>query len=90
MNWRMAAKAAGVEFKAYKTPEEFSSAVDALPKDTPVYIDSELGADIKGEDTAQALHEKGFTDLTMATGHGPEKFSHLPWLKVTGKEPPWA
>ncbi|OGR63024.1 MAG: hypothetical protein A2X31_00480 [Elusimicrobia bacterium GWB2_63_22] len=89
MNWRMAAKAAGVEFKAYKIPGEIIADAEALPKDTPIYIDSELGGDVKGEDTAQALHEKGFTDLTMATGHGPEKFSHLPWLKVTGKEPPW-
>jgi len=89
MNWKMAARAAGVDFKAYKTPEELVTDAEALPKDTPIYIDSELGGDVKGEDTAQALHAKGFTDLTMATGHAPEKFSHLPWLKVTGKEPPW-
>ena len=42
------------------------------------------------EDIARDLHGKGFTDITMATGHGPEKFSHIPWLKVTGKEPPWS
>ncbi len=32
----------------------------------------------------------GFSMQTITTGHGPEKFAHLPWLKVTGKEPPWA
>ncbi|MCX5792490.1 MAG: HAMP domain-containing sensor histidine kinase [Elusimicrobia bacterium] len=90
MNWKMAAKAAGVELKAYKTPEDLAAGVDALAKDIPVYIDSELGNGVKGEDIAKDLHEKGFTDLTMATGHGPEKFARLPWLKVTGKEPPWA
>lgn len=90
MNWKLAAKAAGVEFNAYKTLKEFAAAVAVLPKATPVYIDSDLGEDVKGEDIAKDLHEKGFTAIIMATGHGPEKFSHLPWLKVTGKEPPWA
>ncbi len=25
----------------------------------------------------------------LETGHPPENFPHLPWLKVIGKEPPW-
>ena len=90
MNWRLAAKAAGAELKSYKTPQEFAAAAESLPHDIPLYIDSELGNEIKGEDIAKDLHGKGFTDITMATGHGPEKFAHLPWLRVTGKEPPWA
>ena len=90
MNWRMAAKAAGAELKSFKTPQEFAEAAGTLPRDIPLYIDSELGNDIKGEDIAVDLHEKGFTDITMATGHSPEKFSGLPWLKVAGKEPPWS
>ncbi|HBA60381.1 MAG TPA: hypothetical protein DCZ92_06120 [Elusimicrobia bacterium] len=89
MNWKLAAKAAGVEFLAYKEPEEFLSGLGALNKDTPIYIDSSLGDGVKGEDIAVELHEKGFTDLTMATGHGAEKFAHLAWLKAAGKEPPW-
>ncbi len=88
MNWKMAAKAAGVDLKAYKTPEDFAVGLAPLSKDTHVYIDSDLGNGIKGEDIAVDLNHKGFTNITMATGHGPEKFLHLPWLKVTGKEPP--
>jgi len=90
MNWKTAARAAGVEFKAYKTPQDFAAGISGLPKDTAIYIDSELGSGIKGEDIAKDLHEKGFANITMATGHSPEQFSHLPWLKVAGKEPPWA
>jgi signal transduction histidine kinase len=89
MNWKMAAKAAGVDLIAYKTPEEFSAGIADLPRDTPIYLDSELGNEIKGEDLAKELHEKGFTNLTMATGYGPEKFAHLSWLKVSDKEPPF-
>jgi signal transduction histidine kinase len=89
MNWKMAARAGGVELQAYKDPEAFVAGMSTLSKDTPIYIDSDLGNDIKGENIAKDLHEKGFTNLTMATGYGPEKFIHLPWLKVTGKEPPF-
>ena len=90
MNWRLAAKAAGAWLQSFKTPQEFTVAAETLPRDIPLYIDSDLGNDIKGEEIAKDLREKGFTDITMATGHGAEKFSHLPWLKVAGKEPPWA
>jgi len=89
MNWKIAAKGAGVELRAYKEPEALLAGIDALAKDTPVYIDSELGGGVKGEDIAKELREKDFTDITMATGHKPEKFARLPWLKVSGKEPPW-
>jgi hypothetical protein len=59
------------------------------PKDTPIYIDSELGGGIKGEDIARDLHQKGFTDITLETGHNPEKFADIIWLKITGKQSPW-
>ena len=90
MNWKMAAKTAGADLKLFKTPQELSAAAETLPRDIPLYIDSELGDGAKGEDIAKELHNKGFTDITMATGHDAAKFAHLPWLKVAGKEPPWA
>lgn len=89
MNWEDAAAHAGVKLKAFKSPAEFLADLEAFPKDTPIYIDSELGEDIKGEDIAVGLKEKGFTNLRLATGHPPERFAHLPWLKVMGKESPW-
>jgi len=89
MNWSMAAKSAGAELKSFKTPEELEAAREDLPKGIPIYIDAELGDGAKGDEVAQRLREKGFTDITMATGHSPDKFAGLPWLKVRGKEPPW-
>ncbi len=90
MNWKMAARAAGADLKLYKTPQELLAAAETLPRDIPLYIDSELGDGAKGEEIAKDLHDKGFADITMATGHDAAKFSRLPWLKTTGKEPPWA
>ncbi|MBI4669294.1 MAG: hypothetical protein HY747_08950, partial [Elusimicrobia bacterium] len=46
---------------------------------------------VKGEEFAQELHAKGFTNLYLATGHSADRFQGLPWLKaVVGKEPPFA
>lgn len=89
LNWKLAAKNSGVELKPCKSPADLEKAVSCLPKDTPLYIDSELGGGVKGEHVAAELHARGFTDISLATGHAPEKFNHLPWLKVTGKEPPF-
>lgn len=89
MNWKMAARAAGVEFAAFETPGELEAGLAGLPPDTPLYIDSELGGGVKGEEVAAGLRARGYADLTLSTGHPPEKFAALTWLKVTGKEPPW-
>ena len=89
MNWKLAAKTAGVELRVFQTPEQLAAAAEGLPGDIPVYIDSDLGDNISGEDIAEGLRGKGFTNLTMTTGYGPEKFAHFPWLKVIGKEPPF-
>ena len=89
MTWKMAARAKGITLKAFKASADFLSGLEAFSKDTPIYIDSELGDGIKGEDIAKDLREKGFVCIYLETGHPPENFSHLPWLKVIGKEPPW-
>jgi hypothetical protein len=90
MTWEMAAEAHGVGLRAFTKPDEFFAALGTFPKDIPLYIDSDLGENMKGEDIAAKLKEKGFINICLATAHPPEKFAHLPWLKVTTKAPPWA
>ena len=71
-------------------PKEFLAAVEHLPKDTPIYLDSRLAKGLRGEDIARDLHAKGFSNLFLATGHSPESLPPLPWIKkIVGKEPPW-
>ena len=90
MTWEMAAEAHGVGLRAFTKPDEFFSALGTFSKDIPLYVDSDLGENMKGEDIAVQLKEKGFTNICLATAHPPEKFAHLPWLKVITKAPPWA
>lgn len=90
MTWLISAKAAGIALKAYEAPAELLKDSDSMPLNTPVYIDSNLGGGVKGEDIAHALHEKGFTDLYMQTGHPASVFADLRFLKgVQNKKPPW-
>ena len=89
MTWQMAAEEYGVELLAYTAPDKFMADLGNFPKDMPIYIDSELGEDVKGEKLAEDLKGKGFTNICLATAHPPEKFAHLPWLKVRSKEAPW-
>lgn len=90
INWKTSARMKGVDLRVFGSPADFLAVADGIPRDTPVYLDSSLGDGIKGEDIAVQLKDKGFTDLCLETGHAPEKFSGLGWLKVSGKEPPWA
>lgn len=91
MNWMVAAKRAGKTLKAYADPGALIKEADSIPKDTPIYIDSDLGNGLKGEDTAKELAALGFTVLHLATGHDSASFPHLPHIKsIRGKAPPWA
>ena len=91
MTWRVAARSKGLSLVGFRSPQKFLAAVDRYSKDTAVYLDSELGEGVRGEDIAKDLHAKGFTNLYLATGHAPEALPDMPWIKqVVGKEPVWA
>lgn len=91
MNWTVAAKRAGKALKAYPDAASFVKEAGDCARDTPIYVDSDLGEGIKGEEAAKELLALGFTELRLATGHDPASFPPLPHIKaIRGKEPPWA
>lgn len=91
MTWKVAAKSKDVSLATFRDSKEFLAAVERFPKATAIYLDSELGGGVRGEDIARDLHAQGFTNLHLTTGHAPETLPAMPWIKqVLGKEPPWA
>ena len=94
MSWELVAEAKGVKLVIFDNPADFLAQIGRFPKETPIYLDSELDDDeengVKGENIAVDLHNKGYTNITLETGYMPEKFAHLPWLKVIDKTPPWS
>lgn len=89
--WQMAAADNGKKLKVFSTPEELIAAADGLNKTTPIYLDSNLDNEMRGEKLAKELHAQGFSDLVLCTGNLPESFPPMPWIKkIRSKEPPWA
>ena len=90
MTWAFAAEDAGKSIATYSSFDEFINEIDKYNKKTVIYIDSDLGNNIRGELCAKHLFDKGFIEIHLATGHSKDRFSHIPWLKtVVGKEPPF-
>ncbi|MFA5140766.1 MAG: HAMP domain-containing sensor histidine kinase [Elusimicrobiota bacterium] len=91
MTWKIVAESKGVNLLCFRTAQDLLCQAERLSKSVAIYADSELGNGIQGEDIAKELHAKGFTNLYLTTGHSPETFPPMPWIKqVRGKEPPWA
>lgn len=90
INWKMTAKRKNKILRTYTCPEPFWKEASLLPKNTPIYVDSNLAEGMKGEDVAWLMGKKGFNNLYLATGTNPDEFSNMPWLKgIIGKDPPW-
>lgn len=89
--WKIAASRLGKRLLSFSTVGEFFSKADAIDRATPVYIDAELGAGVRGDVESLKIHELGFGEIYLATGHEAEKFVELAHLRsVVGKEPPWS
>lgn len=88
--WIFAAEDAGKSISTYSSFNEFIYELNNYSKSTIIYIDSDLGNNIKGEVCAKELFEKGFIELHLATGYSKDRYKNMPWLKsIVGKEPPF-
>ena len=88
--WCFAAEEAGISISTYSSFKEFTNAMDNYNKNTIIYIDSDLGNNIKGELCAKTLFDKGFTEIHLTSGHPSAHFDDMPWIKtIIGKEPPF-
>lgn len=87
--WAMKAKKSNVAFKSYKDIDSFKADLTNISKEDILYIDSELGVE-KGETLALELHNLGFKNISMASGHPPERFVEYKFLRsVISKKAPF-
>ncbi|HAZ08520.1 MAG TPA: hypothetical protein DCZ01_08385 [Elusimicrobia bacterium] len=90
MNWKMAASRSDKKFKSFSTVVEFLNEAPAISLETPVYVDAKLADDVNGAQESLRIHELGFQEIYLATGHEAAKFAAYKHLRgVVGKEPPW-
>jgi hypothetical protein len=90
MTWGDSARRNGKRLRLLSSPDPFFDIATSLRKDVAIYVDSDLGNGIKGEEVVRQIIELGFTNVMMETGFLPNQFSKFPWVKkVIGKDPPW-
>ncbi len=90
MTWKSAANQLSKSLRAFSHPDQFFSVAGGFTKNSPVYVDANLGDGITGEDVAKRVHELGFVTVYLATGYEPEQFQGHSFLAgVLGKDPPF-
>lgn len=88
--WRLAAKEAGKDFRAFEQSGVLLAQLSEFPLDTIFYLDSKLSGGERGEDIAKQIFDLGYKNIFLATGYPPAEFAHLHWLRgVVSKDPPW-
>ncbi len=88
--WKESAEGCGKTISVFNDPNDFIKVAHHYSTGTMIYIDSALNNELKGEDFAKVLHERGYCNVILATGYPKDHFKHVTWVKdVVGKEPPW-
>jgi hypothetical protein len=88
MSWKMVAQQKSKSLLVFSSIDEFREKMKLLDFSTPIYVDSNLGGGIRGEEFALELAQSGFTQIFLATGYRSGDFGQLPGIKgIVGKDP---
>jgi len=91
LTWKMSADRRGISLKSFSRVEDFEQVKAEIDLKSPIYIDSQLQAGVRGEQVARELFLQGFQEIRLATGYDSSEFkNYLGFVKeVVGKDPPW-
>ncbi len=88
MSWKMVAQQKGKSILICSSVDEFREHLQALERSTRIYLDSNLGDGVRGEEFALELSRLGFTEVFLATGYRSAELGRLPGVKgIVGKDP---
>ncbi len=90
MSWQLAAKNSSKAVQLFSNADDFFLIAMTFALDSPVYVDSNLGSGVKGEQVSKRISDLGFKKVYLATGYESDTFSPMPWIKaILGKSPPF-
>ena len=90
LSWKLASKKSDVSLKTYYSVKDFLENSNFLERSTPIYIDLELGPDLRGDILSEEIFNQGFTELYIATGYEPQYIAKPVWIKaILNKTPPF-
>ncbi|MBF0106347.1 MAG: HAMP domain-containing histidine kinase [Deltaproteobacteria bacterium] len=88
--WASAAILNNKKILSYSKITDFFKDCAHINKDIPVYIDSDLGDNNRGELIAKDIKKKGFDRIYLSTGYDAADFGDMPWITgVVDKIPPF-
>jgi signal transduction histidine kinase len=93
MSWEYEAKKLNKNISCYFSVSEFISdeSFKLLDKQTPIYVDSNLGDNLKGEVESKKVYEAGFENIYLATGYSSNDIDRPKWIKeIVGKRAPFS
>lgn len=86
--WQMDAINKNKKFVGFYNADDFFDKAAAYHLETNIYVDSNLGNGIKGEEVSRKIHGLGFTNIYLCTGYQASQFPPMPWLKdIVPKDP---
>ena len=80
IGWRRSGKKMGFDVQTFTTIEDFLKSSAQFKKETPIFIDSNLGKGIKGEIESERIHKLGFEKLYLATGYQRSEINVPDWI----------
>jgi len=90
--WKIGADQSGKKILIFPNVSSFLEKAAEINTGTTIYIDSDLGGKVRGEVEAKKIHDLGFLDIYLTTGHSADQFDleEYPWIRsVRGKTVPW-
>lgn len=89
-SWEFAANKCATPFESFSCVDDFLSSEASQNTNTIIYIDYELDDDVLGTNAAKVLFERGFTNITLATGHSSDEITLPDFFEgIVGKRPPF-
>lgn len=86
LNWKIHLKKQGIKLLSYYSIKEFIKSASSLDRAIRIYLDSNLGNNIKGEVHGIEIYENGFENLRITTGS--QNIRKPSWIKgIVGKCP---
>lgn len=76
--WRLRSEARGRAIKVLSSVDELFALSEAIPKDVPIFLDSHLGENMRGQDAAPRLRKLGFKRVFVATNYADLHGAKLP------------
>jgi len=88
--WEFSAERHGIRLVCFEDSKAFFQRLNEFHFDTPIYVDSNLGAGVKGEQVTKQIYKLGFNNIYLETGDITLDLSKFHWLKgIICKSPPW-